>query len=97
MNRYTYLVYYEGGPSKSTPLRLTKSEPDVVEALQAIPKHMGQYFDEETTIEARDIEAHKVRGLARSITIVTAQDEDTVDKCVARGLNGLDLYGDKIS
>ncbi|MGC8213077.1 hypothetical protein [Ralstonia pseudosolanacearum] len=97
MHRYTYLVYYEGGPSKTTPLRSTKSEQDVVEALRAIPRHLEHYFDAGTAIEARDIETHAVRGPARSITIVTAQDEDTVDKCVARGLNGLDLYGDKIS
>lgn len=96
MNRDTYLIYYEGGPTASVPNRSTKSEQEVMEDLQDIPSHLEQYFGAETAIEPQDIEVHEVRGLSRRVIIVTTLDAAGVAMCLDKGLRGLDLYGAKI-
>lgn len=97
MNRYTYRVYYEGGPTKSAPLRSTKTEQELADNLRTIPEHLEHHFVSEAAVEAQAVETHPVRGLSRIVTIVTESSEQSVDECVIRRLDGLDLFGKKIA
>lgn len=96
MNRYKYKVYYEyKGPSHSNPLRIPKDSLQIADALRCFSNELLHYIPDHSATVSSDPDVQELNSI--TVGVLTTLDEAAMDSAVKRCLNGLDLFGEKLT
>jgi hypothetical protein len=95
MNHFKYRAYYKySGPSHSDPFRSKKSDADVALALSRFPNEISQFLlDSESVVTSPSQQPYPNSS---HVSVATTLNETATDAAVAKCLNSLDLFAQKV-